>query len=689
MSTDLYGARVLDVAPGELRALFRIFVVYYDVHDRSHAPLPDGDVGFFFRILWEAAHDRPIKQWHALQAVSLDDFLDVDWGEANSHLYVRRVDRVAARNHPAKDDAWEDLHDFYYERDGGWVNEDRLVQADYEVHVTDPRWLESLTPGDSWGTTVYVTNADQVTDPDAPAVIDLRGAARRLDPFPGTGADAATPSDLTFSDDGEYLAMTSQACELVVYRTAGWTEHTRIPERAGVPWGQDVQWVPGTHLLTARPPESEDDEPPATAYDVDAGRFVELTDAPGEPAKAWTQDAVRPDGAYLATIGGDGFGRPQRIELRRAEDEALLMRCRPKGHRYVSHLDWSPDGRVLAAGVIEDHNGYGGEIHLFEPGAPVAVPEAGQPSAEKLRERLDKSYDVEDITTLTGMLADRADDAAAKARVWRRTAKRLEDWATPPAAAADAYRRAIEHGTATDAASDGLSLSRFLYRSGDLDGAVDAARGAHRLAESLEDGGGNLDLRYAAGVRVADMTRTRGGSGDLDEAEAAYQACLSLKPGEPWSLLGLGWVAAERGDDEAARPHLLEAVDAGHAHAEGYAAMLLGGSAKAARDVGEALRWYERAMNAHDRHAPLATGHLGELHYLVGDRAGARHWYERMLKVTDLPELVAEACFRLGEMAAAGGDTERAVKHLGRAVRTEDATFAGQARELLGTLTPN
>jgi tetratricopeptide (TPR) repeat protein len=688
MSTDLYGVRVLDVAPGELRARFRVFVVYYDVHDRSHAPLPDGDVGFFFRVLWEAAHDRPIAQWHALQAVTLDDFLDVEWGEANSHLYVRRVDRVAARNHPVEDGAWEDLHDFYYERDGAWANEDRLVQADYDVRVTDPRWLESLTPGDSWGTTVYVTDADQVTEPGAPAVVDLRGAARRLDPFPGACTDAATPSDLAFSDDGEYLAVTNQACDLVVYRTAGWTEHVRVRERADLPWGQDIQWVPGTHLLTRRPPEPEDDEPPTTAYDVDAGRLVELADAPDGPAGAWMAEAVRPDGAYLATYGGDGFGRPQRIELRRTADGLVLMRCRPRGHRYVSRLAWSPDGRMLAAALIEDHNGYGGELHLFEPGTPVTVPEAGEPSEELLRERLGRSSDPVDIMALTGMLAARADGATAKARVWRGAAERLEDWATPPPAAAGAYRRAIEHGTAADAVSDGVSLSRLLYREGDLDGAVDAARDAHRLAESLDGGDGDLDLRFSAAVRVADMARTRGARGDLDEAEAAYGVCLRLKPGEAWSLLGLGWVAAERGDHDAARPYLLRAVDAGHAHAEGYAAMLLGGSAKAARDVGEALRWYERAM-IHDRHAPLATGHLGELCYQVGDRDGARRWYERMLEVTDLPDLVAEACFRLGEMAAADGDTARARTNLERAAGTEDATFAEQARRLLGTLAPN
>ncbi|QFG19867.1 M48 family metallopeptidase [Actinomadura sp. WMMB 499] len=185
------------------------------------------------------------------------------------------------------------------------------------------------------------------------------------------------------------------------------------------------------------------------------------------------------------------------------------------------------------------------------------------------------------------------------------------------------------------------------------------------------------------------MTRTRGRAGDLDEAEAAYRACLDLRPDDPWPLLGLGWVAVEREDHVAASPYLLRAVDAGDVKTEGYAAMLLGAPAKAARDLGEALRWYERAFTADDRHAPLAMGHLGELHYWLGERAGARHWYERMLEVTDLPELVAEACCRLGEMAAADGDAARAAKHLERAAGTGDPAFAGRARELLGQLPRN
>ncbi|MEV5830653.1 tetratricopeptide repeat protein [Spirillospora sp. NPDC052242] len=758
MSTDLYGARVLDVVPGEARVRFRVFVVYYDVAYKDHAPLPGDDVGFFFRLLWEAAHDLPIVRWDALQAVPLDDFLEPEWVNANAHRYVRRVDRVAVRNHPVGDDGWDGLHDFYYERDGGWTNEDGLVQADYDVHVADAAWLEQLEAGHSWGTTNYVSDADLVTDPGAPAVVDLREAARVLDPFPGADTDDATPSDLAFSDDGAYLAVTSQACELVVYRTADWSEHARLPHDGRVPWGQDVQWVPGTHLLTGRVLERSA-APPTRAYDVDGGALVDVPEQPGEarsrsgryrvdygdghirfaaadgstarrapvPGRyaagaSFTADetrmfvgggadvhvldpsdgrllaslpgvgagaVVRPDGAYLAGTASDTPGDPEAIGLWSAEDGRPLMRCRPKDHHYVSTLAWSPDGSVLAASLIQSRHGYGGAVHLFAPGDPLTAPEAGEPSEEVLREGLDRSYVPDDIVFLTGLLADREDDPERRARAWRATAKRLADWATPPVpAVAEAYRRALEHGTGPAAVSDGVSLSHLLYGRDDLDGAVDAARAAHRRAAELGDRA-PAGLRHAAAVRLADMTRTRGAGGDLDEAEAAYRVCLDLRPDDPWTLLGLGWVAAERGDYDAARPHLLAAVDAGDPKTEGYAAMLLAAPAKQARDVGEALRWYERALAADDRHAPLATGHLGELHYWMGDRDAARRWYERMLEVTDLPDLVAEACCRLGEMAAADGDAARAAQHLERAAATGDPAFAGKARELLARLPRN
>ncbi|WBB59075.1 WD40 repeat domain-containing protein [Streptomyces sp. WMMC500] len=282
MSTDLYGVRILSIAPDALSARLRVFVVYYDTHDRSHAPLPH-DPSFFFRVLWEATRERPGDSFHPLRMLDTDQVLEPDWVAANSHRYVRRIKQVATRNHPVLPKKWADLHDFYYERKGAWQDEDLLVQADYDVEVTDRRWLESLRPGDGWGTTSYPTDSDQIPADDAPTVLDLREPALTLDVFAGGETDAGTPSDLAFSDDGQYLAMTSQACELVVLRTDDWSEHARVADSAL--WGQDIQWVPGTHRITGRVIEGGgtlDDEAPTRAYDVDTGTEVDVPPQPRE-----------------------------------------------------------------------------------------------------------------------------------------------------------------------------------------------------------------------------------------------------------------------------------------------------------------------------------------------------------------------------------------------------------------------
>src|SRR5690606_33078451 len=96
--------------------------------------------------------------------VTLHEFLDEGWVEGNAHRFVEGVERVAVRNHPVGDADFDRLAMFYYERDGRWQDEDRLAQADYDVRVTDARWLESLRIGQGWGTTSYAGVADEVED---------------------------------------------------------------------------------------------------------------------------------------------------------------------------------------------------------------------------------------------------------------------------------------------------------------------------------------------------------------------------------------------------------------------------------------------------------------------------------------------------------------------------------------------
>ncbi|MDA2813233.1 tetratricopeptide repeat protein [Nocardiopsis sp. RSe5-2] len=160
MSTDLFGVRVLDLDPERRRVRFRVFVTYYEPSWGTGDLLPDHPT-FFCRLLWEAAERfTPHRFGPMTDVVTIDEFLDEWWVECNTHRFVVGVERVAERNHPVDDDDFDRLAMFYYERDGGWQDEERLAQADYDVHVTDARWIESLRIGQSWGTTSYSGGVD-------------------------------------------------------------------------------------------------------------------------------------------------------------------------------------------------------------------------------------------------------------------------------------------------------------------------------------------------------------------------------------------------------------------------------------------------------------------------------------------------------------------------------------------------
>ncbi|GAB3441495.1 hypothetical protein GCM10027570_07750 [Streptomonospora sediminis] len=159
MSTDLFGVRVLGVEPERRLLRLRVFVVYYEPAWGTHL-LPD-DPSFFFRVLWEGAEEhgtggtaKPLTD-----LVDIGEFLDQDWVDTHTRRFVARVDRVATRNHPLDAEAWNRLDTFYYERDGRWQDEHLLAQGDYEVEVTDSRWLEGLYSGAAWGTTACSTAA--------------------------------------------------------------------------------------------------------------------------------------------------------------------------------------------------------------------------------------------------------------------------------------------------------------------------------------------------------------------------------------------------------------------------------------------------------------------------------------------------------------------------------------------------
>ncbi|WP_241683786.1 tetratricopeptide repeat protein [Actinomadura sp. J1-007] len=143
-------------------------------------------------------------------------------------------------------------------------------------------------------------------------------------------------------------------------------------------------------------------------------------------------------------------------------------------------------------------------------------------------------------------------------------------------------------------------------------------------------------------------------------------------------------------DPARARDLYLRALDGPgepDAHAESNARMYLGSLGKQARDWPEALRWYQRVIDAGDEQAALAAAHLGELAYWLGDRGSAIRFYELTLATgTTQADLVGEAAYRLGELRHADGDLAEARAHLQRAADSGDESFAAEARALLSKL---
>ncbi|MEV5888685.1 hypothetical protein [Nonomuraea fuscirosea] len=182
MSTDLYGARVLAVAPDRMSVRMRIFVVYYEASSQEALDLPGPDDEEFFREVLRLEGSR-------------EEFDD----EEQDAFYdsVQSVQRVAERNAELRPEDWEHVHDFYYERHGGWLDEHRLVQADYVVRVSEPRWLADVEPGRAWGTTSFLDSAIDWGEPDEPAAAgNSSPAAGVIGHLPARAADAGAEEEV-------------------------------------------------------------------------------------------------------------------------------------------------------------------------------------------------------------------------------------------------------------------------------------------------------------------------------------------------------------------------------------------------------------------------------------------------------------------------------------------------------------
>lgn len=358
MSTDLYGVRILGL--DGRTAKLRVFVVYYDVAYKQHQPLPD-DPSFFCRLLGDWGPGKG-----AIQAEVPDNLrYEEAYIDSNAWRFVESVRRLEARNEEIGD--WSAFSDFYYEREGAWQNEEKLVQADYEVVFTDRKWIAHWKKGASWGTASYPTQADVLTAAEAAVLPDFRVETKRIVPFDGP-TESGTPEDAFFSDDGKLLAVTSQAGDVAVYETAGWKRTMRANRVTGL--FPHAEFFPGTHVLGVRDMHGKtaafeaDSGTPGRAQlargqvrsrsgtlraDFGEGPKVEILDEKGEtvrvietPHSTAEAASFSPDETTVATAGMD-----DQVVIWRIKDGARL-RAFAGGVARVNHLAFSPDGRWLS-----------------------------------------------------------------------------------------------------------------------------------------------------------------------------------------------------------------------------------------------------------------------------------------------------------------------------------------------------
>lgn len=323
MSTDLYGIKVLELEPESMRTRLRVFVVYYDTGGETHAPLPD-DASFFLRVLWDKSEDGPLGR-----EVSVDEICDEAFVDANAYRYVERYERLAACNYPL--DSYEGYSDFYYEQDGGWQDEDRLVQADYDIIVTDPKYLAHLVTGMSWGTTAYATTADRLSAAEAAILPAPRRPLVEFVPFTGEKGDAVLVGAAVFSDDGALLALGGDNGEWAVYAVDGWRELLRQASGFRFP---RLRFRPGSHQLVITDLHGKQ-----ATWDVDSGTPFEVVPLGG-------RDHSR-SGRYLIDYGEDEglhFLNPDGTE-------ALVLAT---GQETVEAAAFSPDETLVATGGMHD-----------------------------------------------------------------------------------------------------------------------------------------------------------------------------------------------------------------------------------------------------------------------------------------------------------------------------------------------
>jgi hypothetical protein len=157
--------------------------------------------------------------------------------------FIDRFVELERRNFPVT--SYKEYADFYYERGGTWEDEDKLVQADYEVYVTKPAYLNALTVGESWGTTSYQTESDPLLLRDYLHVPDFNDS-RSFVPFGDLESEETVVSQLHFSLDGSKLLATNNEGGWRVFSIQDFNTIAEHLEEGD--WSADAGWTPNGHI---------------------------------------------------------------------------------------------------------------------------------------------------------------------------------------------------------------------------------------------------------------------------------------------------------------------------------------------------------------------------------------------------------------------------------------------------------
>ncbi|SOD61067.1 hypothetical protein SAMN06297387_102483 [Streptomyces zhaozhouensis] len=714
MSTDLFGVRVLDLDRERRRVRFRVFVVYYEPSWGTGELLPE-DPSFFFRVLWEAAEDFGQHRFGVLtDLVPLDDFLD----GADHRCFVERYERVAVRNHPVSDEDFERLAMFYYERDGGWQDEESLAQGDYDVYVTDARWLESLRIGQSWGTTSY---ADPPSGPPedgedpwedwydfctmgaelkADACFTLGWLNERRGDVEGAAAAylrVAEGEDRAQRGKGLlYLGRLREAggddeAARALYERA---ERSKDHERYGARYRSRAALRLGALLRRLG-----DEEGAREAFgravargeqQMDLGVIAEARRLTGAESPAETADRLHGDGARQAALAalaehhgsavvelagrlfaGDFEGAEAAAAAATEADDTAAFLVDLAMNRWREYSREAETKRLLELALATGRAAEGYARVVARDGF-VAPPRGGLAAAELLT-----------------ALYDRGDEAGSVA---------LAGAAEPvhPRVAAEGYLRV---GSAAGRRSDFARAAEWFRRGAAVEGVDDDLRAQchFRLGCALRDSGENeraeeAFARAEAGLEIFENAAKAAsqraalahawGDGAVALAAWARSALLTTRgvdsersaAGSARLLVALltelGAEEAARAVDEAATGAKEESFRKRYRGAEAgpavgsrlRAASLYGHMRLEAGDKELAPRLLERVAGGQGKHAASAAVTMGAEAHRGGDNAAAREWWRHALAKGD-KQMSHRAVYNLGLVAKAEHDLPELLEH--------------------------